>query len=106
MRPSSASSSSVDGWIVSPRKSRRKSLCFSRTTTSTPARARRKPRTAPAGPQPAIAHVVLVVDDSDGIDRVYVSTKKGGGRERPPPPYRLGPSFLAVHRTHRDVPGV
>ncbi len=38
-RPSSAISSSVDGWTVSPRKSRRKSACFSSTTTSTPARA-------------------------------------------------------------------
>ena len=44
--------------MVSPRKSRRKSPCFSRTTTSMPARARRKPSTAPAGPHPAIAQVV------------------------------------------------
>src|SRR5580700_10247891 len=40
--------------MVSPRKSRRKSLCFSRTATSTPARASRKPSTIPAGPPPAI----------------------------------------------------
>jgi hypothetical protein len=32
---------SVDGWMVSPRKSRRKSACFSSTMTSTPARASR-----------------------------------------------------------------
>src|SRR5206468_6311060 len=35
-----------------PRKSRRKSACFSRTTTFTPARARRKPSIIPAGPPP------------------------------------------------------
>ncbi len=40
--PSSYMSSSVDGWIVSPRKSRKKSACFSSTVTSTPARARRQ----------------------------------------------------------------
>ena len=32
-RPSSYMTSSVEGWIVSPRKSRRKSACFSRTRT-------------------------------------------------------------------------
>src|ERR1035438_6888802 len=37
-KPSSYISSSVDGWMVSPRKSRKKSACFSSTTTSTPAR--------------------------------------------------------------------
>ena len=41
--PSSYMTSSVEGWMVSPRKSRRKSACFSSTTTSTPARASRKP---------------------------------------------------------------
>ena len=45
-RNSSRSSSSyinsnVDGWTVSPRKSRKKSLCFSRTVTRTPLRASR-----------------------------------------------------------------
>src|SRR5438874_5367198 len=48
-------SSSVDGWIVSPRKSRKKSACFSSTATSTPARASKKPSIMPAGPPPAIA---------------------------------------------------
>src|SRR4051794_30589070 len=51
-RPSSYISSSVEGWTVSPRKSRRKSACFSSTMTSTPARARRKPSIMPAGPPP------------------------------------------------------
>jgi len=46
--------SSVEGWIVSPRKSRRKSLCFSRTMTGMPARASRNPSIMPAGPPPAM----------------------------------------------------
>src|SRR5437899_12632857 len=46
-------SSSVEGWIVSPRKSRRKSPCFSRTTVGTPARANSSPSIIPAGPPPA-----------------------------------------------------
>src|SRR5580692_10948223 len=40
--------------MVSPRKSRRKSECFSSTTTSMPARASRKPQTIPAGPPPTM----------------------------------------------------
>src|SRR6185437_2616539 len=51
--------SSVEGWTVSPRKSRKKSLCFSSTVTSTPARARRNPRTMPAGPPPAMQQRVV-----------------------------------------------
>ena len=51
--PSSCMTSKVEGWIVSPRKSRRKSSCFSSTTTSTPARASNKPNIIPAGPPPA-----------------------------------------------------
>src|SRR5215212_8019496 len=51
-RPSSWITSSVEGWIVSPRKSRRKSACFSRTRTSTPARASKNPSIIPAGPPP------------------------------------------------------
>src|SRR4051794_17731883 len=58
--PSSCISSSVEGWTVSPRKSRRKSRCFSSTTTSTPARASRKPSIMPAGPPPAMQQVVLI----------------------------------------------
>src|SRR6478752_3616057 len=46
--------------MVSPRKSRRKSRCFSRTSTSTPARASRKPNIMPAGPPPAMQQVVLI----------------------------------------------
>src|SRR5712692_3753008 len=54
--PSSCMISSVEGWIVSPRKSRRKSACFSRTRTSTPARANSSPSIIPAGPPPATQH--------------------------------------------------
>ncbi len=53
--------SSVEGWMVSPRKSRKKSACFSSTTTSMPARASRKPSIMPAGPPPAMAQVVVMV---------------------------------------------
>src|SRR5215467_13178040 len=45
--------------MVSPRKSRKKSACFSSTITSTPARASRKPAITPAGPPPTIAQVQL-----------------------------------------------
>ena len=47
--------------MVSPRKSRKKSACFSSTTTSTPARASRKPSIIPAGPPPAMQQVVAIV---------------------------------------------
>src|SRR5579864_5286153 len=43
--------------MVSPRKSRRKSACFSRTRTSIPARANRYPSIIPAGPPPTMQHV-------------------------------------------------
>ena len=46
--------------MVSPRKSRKKSACFSSTTTFTPARARRKPSIIPAGPPPAMQHLVAI----------------------------------------------
>src|SRR6516162_3663302 len=48
--------SSVDGWIVSPRKSRRKSACFSRTRTAIPARANNNASIIPAGPPPTMQH--------------------------------------------------
>src|SRR5918994_856601 len=57
--PSSARTRSVAGWIVSPRKSRRKSPCFSRTVTSTPARASSRPAIIPAGPPPLGKHALL-----------------------------------------------
>ena len=47
------------GCIVSPRKSRRKSACFSRTRTETPARAKRKPSIMPAGPPPAMQQLTV-----------------------------------------------
>ena len=45
---------------MSPRKSRKKSACFSSTTTSTPARANRKPSIIPAGPPPATQQRVSI----------------------------------------------
>ena len=47
-------SASVEGWTVSPRKSRRKSPCFSSTVVGTPARAKSRPATIPAGPPPTM----------------------------------------------------
>src|SRR5215468_2667082 len=44
--------------MVSPRKSRKKSLCFSSTVTRMPARASRNPSIMPAGPPPAMQQVV------------------------------------------------
>src|SRR5580658_141879 len=72
-RPSSWITSRVEGWIVSPRKSRRKSACFSSTTTSMPARASRKPSIIPAGPPPATQQLVRMrrtdvsTDDMAGL---------------------------------------
>src|SRR4051812_15626224 len=57
--PSSCISSSVDGCTVSPRKSRRKSRCFSSTVTLRPARASSRPSIMPAGPPPAMQHCVV-----------------------------------------------
>src|SRR6185437_2189247 len=54
--PSSDMSSSVEGCTVSPRKSRRKSACFSSIATRTPARANRSPSIIPAGPPPTTQH--------------------------------------------------
>src|SRR5580700_1950807 len=50
--------------MVSPRKSRKKSLCFSKTWTSTPARARRNPSITPAGPPPTMQQRVEMVSDA------------------------------------------
>ena len=62
---------------MSPRKSRRKSSCFSSTTTRTPARASSSPSTIPAGPPPATTHVVRTVD---------LLNSPPGEFQRPPPP--------------------
>lgn len=59
--PSSSSSVSVDGCTVSPRKSRRKSACFSSTVTLTPALASNNPSTIPAGPPPTTTQSVRSV---------------------------------------------
>src|SRR5260221_1754015 len=69
-RPSSCMISSVEGWMVSPRKSRRKSACFSSTMTAIPARARRKPSIIPAGPPPAMQQVVARVRGATRAARV------------------------------------
>src|SRR3989442_11244662 len=54
--------------MVSPRKSRRKSPCFSSTSTGTPARASRYPAIAPAGPHPATTTSAKdVLDDEPDV---------------------------------------
>ena len=60
--PNSCINSSVDGWIVSPRKSRRKSPCFSSTMVRTPARESSTPNIMPAGPPPTMQQVVSRAD--------------------------------------------
>ena len=50
--------------MVSPRKSRRKSPCFSSTKTLTPARANRYPNIMPAGPPPAMQQRTEIFSDA------------------------------------------
>ena len=50
----------VEGWTVSPRNSRSKSLCISRSVTGTPRRARRRESMTPAGPPPTMQQEVCV----------------------------------------------
>src|SRR5215471_11204075 len=72
--------------MVSPRKSRRKSACFSRTSTSIPARASRYANIIPAGPPPAIQHVPRDVDIVDPPPRMdhRPSSLTVIGRKLPP----------------------
>jgi hypothetical protein len=56
INPNSPMIDRVEGCTVSPRKSRRKSACFSRTTVLTPARPSKNPSIIPAGPPPAMQH--------------------------------------------------
>src|SRR5919108_282031 len=109
--PSSSMTRIVEACTVSPRKSRRKSWCFSRTTTSMPARARSKPSIMPAGPPPTMAQVVSVV--ARCIDHPYgVSVVMGLVGEnppeglRPPPLGRLLGVALAVEITCNHSGGV
>nr|WP_266096522.1 hypothetical protein [Rubrobacter marinus] len=57
-RPRVSMISITTGCSVSPRNSRSKSGCASRSVTSTPLRASRSASTAPAGPPPTTQHVV------------------------------------------------
>jgi hypothetical protein len=66
-RPSSAITSSVEGCTVSPRKSRRKSRCFSSTRVAMPARASRNPTITPAGPPPATQHRTRFTCPADSV---------------------------------------
>src|SRR6266850_4503213 len=63
--------------MVSPRKSRRKSACFSRTRTSMPARARRKASIMPAGPPPTMQQRVC---SGAGVTGRFSEKKRRNGR--------------------------
>src|SRR5438445_7594355 len=64
--------------MVSPRKSRRKSACFSSTTTSTPARASKKPSMSPQGPPPTMQQRVESL--SAAIAALSANSTKGMAR--------------------------
>src|SRR5262245_35722653 len=100
-KPSSCIISSVEGCTVSPRKSRRKSACFSRTVTETPARASRKPSIIPAGPPPTMQQVVF----TEGTDLISALPNKDKNRALAwfHPHAFFTPACLAFSLTaHRD----
>src|SRR4029077_888602 len=57
-RPMSSRISRTDGWMVSPRNSRSKSLCASSSVTGTPFRASSRASTMPPGPPPTMQQAV------------------------------------------------
>src|ERR1700761_8588643 len=63
----------VEGCTVSPRKSRKKSACFSSTSVSTPARPRRYPSIIPAGPPPTMQHRVVITRPDGRSEEVPAS---------------------------------
>src|ERR1700689_569982 len=68
--------------MVSPRKSRRKSACFSSTTASIPARASRKPHTIPAGPPPTMQQRVATDSETGFSCRIGGDLLRVGGNLR------------------------
>ena len=96
---------------MSPRKSRRKSPCFSSTVTSTPPRASSRPSTIPAGPPPTMAHVIdsghestlrsLDLDpgaDDDGLIQRYLRSSRYRR------PHARSPIYNRFrHRSHHRV---
>src|SRR5438105_434329 len=66
--------------MVSPRKSRKKSPCFSRTWISTPARASRQPTIIPHGPPPTMQQRVEI-----GSAVMCECYAKAGGEHALPP---------------------
>ena len=75
--------------MVSPRKSRRKSACFSSTSTDTPARARSRPSIMPAGPPPAMQHRT-VLDAEAMPPRCYTPPAREPGTRGERRQFRLG----------------
>src|SRR5882757_1558018 len=86
--------------MVSPRKSRKKSLCFSSTTTSMPARASRKPSIIPAGPPPAMQQRAVMSAMLFGGERRHVGgyrrTLRARHRLRPPAMFPLAEQRLQL----------
>src|ERR1700752_967918 len=72
----------VEGWIVSPRKSRRKSACFSSTVTPMPARASRYPAIIPAGPPPTTMQLAARALRADMAHALRVRCWRRAGHER------------------------
>src|SRR4051794_6045912 len=97
-RPSSSIRVSVEGWTVSPRKSRRNVSCFSSTTTGTPALASSSPSTMPAGPPPTTQTVVSIADLQS--QRVMKSTH---GEMLPPSLQKLLDDFDALRHVRLPV---
>src|SRR4029079_13077413 len=118
----------VEGCTVSPRKSRRKSACFSSTTASTPARASRTPSITPAGPPPTMQQWVSMrvvitllltfdrslrqtpIDNRYGQDDASDAAARHAGSPHPESPQRrrtARPRRLAPDRADhgRYVPG-
>src|SRR5436853_7860419 len=106
-QPSSSIRLRVEAWIVSPRKSRRKSACFSSTVTVRPSRSRRTASIIPAGPPPTTQTSVRSMaflspagaldhlaghPDVDGVDHLPIEHGHavGGRFEYPPGGGHLG----------------
>src|ERR1700704_1577896 len=89
-------SSRVEGWMVSPRKSRRKSACFSRTSTGTPARASSTPAIMPAGPPPAMQQATERVSSAmcRSSDRAAENVASRAGLRRPR--FEIGAPYLGI----------
>src|SRR5438094_9174021 len=88
--------------MLSPRKSRKKSACFSSTTTGAPARASKYPAMIPAGTPPTITHracnfsdAFIAKDKQPRITRIGQKTKCPSRRAKSRHPVELPVSYAA-----------